>query len=237
MLRGYLWENMNIYKYLAAKTDYTDLTIRREDMKTKEANAQRKGAEAKDKESKPNKRFSRRDALKAGLALVGAAVLKTGCSSEYKANKDGGLDGSTSDASGLDANVSHDASMLDGSISQDASILPDAHIPDATVQPDSAVSTCVATQVEEEPHLLSVPTGNSFTVGEYTVTWTGTVGNTESTTADVACTADNAAVATNLTLQKGALVDIQLDATMKMTLQFSAGGQGWVVLMAGISQI
>ncbi|MEW6749242.1 MAG: hypothetical protein AB1295_06055 [Candidatus Micrarchaeota archaeon] len=179
-------------------------------MKTKEQSVQKKGV-VDTKEPKPGRSFSRRDALRAGLAMLGGAALSR-CGSEYKAKPN---DGGTSDASGLDANVSLDASMMDSGV--DAA-LPDARLPDAMA--DSAAPACsMATSEEKLGWVLAL--GNPGVIGTaYEVTYTRYVDDTH-VEVDVKCALSGTPVVTahQLTLDQESTIPLgNMDLRMTLTL-------------------
>ena len=166
----------------------------------------------KKKDGKPT-RFSRmKKGLVAGLMTVATAAtlgLAAGCSDTYKSNGDGG----TSDASGLDANVTSDASGLDATVTPDASMLDGSVAQDAMVEVDSAVDSSVPTcptGVNEERLGWFRPMGVAGTIGnEYEVTYSSFV-DPNNITIDVDCVSNGMQIVTGeqLTRDQEAIIPL-----------------------------
>lgn len=197
-------------------------------MEVKEGPKDRK--DVKGNEANAKKKFSRRDTLKAGLALLGGALLSR-CSSEYRAINDGG----TGDASGLDGTV--DASGLDGSTSLDASVfdamVPDANVPDASVDPDAAQIECVS----EEGNVSWYPMSpnQTVTVGGYNIMYLSMSQDLQEITVDVTCAADNSTVATGVTVQRSQTETLQMGDGYFMSITFLSGTPQNINLSASVA--
>lgn len=183
--------------------------------------------DAKGKAKKP-KRFSRVRGLVAGLMVaVSLSFAVPACTNSTQKSQTV-LDGSTSDASGLDATVTGDASILDASVSNDASVL----------DPDGAVDggiPCGAAVHDEEFNTEWVQKNTPYEVGGYTLFYKGVVDG--QAVLDVNCASDNSAVLTDESFPLETEVTLPLNNGMQLTLTVETANDNFMVVSGSVSTV